>query len=184
MPQRPAVARYWIIEPAAGGAYFRPRRQTMSLSCQSRLRLGTPPEFRKRRKIFFPSCGSRSTYQCHAYVTVCTGGSSGPATVVQRSHNDHAMRRQREPPFKNDLVDYVKAGGNLLLIGPHNAALFAAELGVSLEGSVKPSSRIFLAHDGAIVATQGETQLLQLGRDSTPFGVSTVCRRRSKWDHQ
>jgi hypothetical protein len=34
-----------------------------------------------------------------------------------------------EPKFKDELVAYVQAGGNLVLIGPKTAALFQAELG-------------------------------------------------------
>lgn len=34
-----------------------------------------------------------------------------------------------EPSFKKSLLDYVSAGGNVLLLGPTTAALFASELG-------------------------------------------------------
>ena len=39
-----------------------------------------------------------------------------------------------EPAFKAELVDYVKQGGNLMLIGPSAASLFAPELGVTPGG--------------------------------------------------
>jgi hypothetical protein len=75
-----------------------------------------------------------------------------------------------EPQFKSDLVAYVKAGGNLLLVGPKTAALFAAELGVTLEGEPKPSGPIYLAHDGALAATKGVQQPVKLATQATPFG--------------
>ena len=60
-----------------------------------------------------------------------------------------------EPQFKSELVAYVKAGGNLLLIGPKTAALFETELKVTLQGQPKPSGTVYLVHDGIIEATKG-----------------------------
>ena len=76
-----------------------------------------------------------------------------------------------EPPFKSELVAYVKAGGNLLLIGPQAAALFPEELNVTLEDSPKPSGPIYLAHHGTLTETQGETQSGILGPQATEFGT-------------
>lgn len=75
-----------------------------------------------------------------------------------------------EPPFKHELVDYVKAGGNLLLIGPKSAALFPTELDVALEGSPQPSGPIHLAHDGHLTSIRGESQSVKLGPRAESFG--------------
>ncbi len=75
-----------------------------------------------------------------------------------------------EPQFIRDLVAYVKGGGNLLLIGPKSAALFAAELGVTLEGEPTPNGPIYVAHDGAVVTMKGMKQSVKLGPEATAFG--------------
>ena len=75
-----------------------------------------------------------------------------------------------EPKFKTDLVAYVNAGGNLLLIGPKTAALFQAELGVTLEGTLSPHGPIHLAHNGSLASTRGQTQPVSLGVNAELFG--------------
>ena len=75
-----------------------------------------------------------------------------------------------EPSFKGELLAYVKSGGNLLLIGPQPAALFQAELGVALEGSLKPGGPIHLAHNGTLTTTEGELQPVKLGPEAVAFG--------------
>ncbi len=52
-----------------------------------------------------------------------------------------------EPSFRQALLDYVAAGGNLVCIGAETAQLFAAELGVTLEGAPEDSTD-FVAPDG------------------------------------
>ncbi len=42
-----------------------------------------------------------------------------------------------DPQFKKDLLEYVKQGGNLLIVGPRAAALFEKELGISFEGDAR-----------------------------------------------
>ena len=74
-----------------------------------------------------------------------------------------------EPKFRDDLVAYVKAGGNLLLVGPRTAALFEAELGVALEG--EPNSQPnYLARNGAFMPTKGFTQAVKLGPNAQAVG--------------
>lgn len=74
-----------------------------------------------------------------------------------------------EPNFREDLVAYVRDGGNLLLIGPQSAALFQPELGVRLAG--EPDSRPQqLAHGGAMAATKGPVQAVELPAAARPFG--------------
>jgi hypothetical protein len=57
-----------------------------------------------------------------------------------------------EPKFKEELVAYVQAGGNLVLIGPKTAALFQADLGEP-EGADQGHPR-----------RQGDISFRQLGR--------------------
>jgi hypothetical protein len=74
-----------------------------------------------------------------------------------------------EPQFRNDLSAYARSGGNLLLIGPRTAALFASELGITLDGEPKAEAR-HLAHQGAFTPTQGQVQAVKLGARTQPFG--------------
>jgi len=74
-----------------------------------------------------------------------------------------------DPAFKQDLLAYAKAGGNLLLIGPQSAALFPAELGATLEGSPKSDTR-YLAHSGKLEPVKGEFQAVRLGANAQTLG--------------
>lgn len=75
-----------------------------------------------------------------------------------------------EPQFKNDLVAYVQAGGNLLLIGPKAAALFQAELGVTLGNNVQPRATRILTQGTTAVTLKTDIQTVQLGTQAVPFG--------------
>jgi hypothetical protein len=74
-----------------------------------------------------------------------------------------------ESTFKDELIDYVKGGGSLLVIGPQAAAMFQTELGVTLEGQVQSEPR-YLACSGELVPTRGQTQTASLGPKAQPFG--------------
>ena len=80
-----------------------------------------------------------------------------------------------EPKFKDELVAYVKGGGNLLLIGPKTAALFETELGVTLEGNPTPAGNYRLAHNGESAAISGQKQLVRLGPNAKSFGQLQVA---------
>jgi hypothetical protein len=73
-----------------------------------------------------------------------------------------------EPAFKSELIAYVQAGGSLLLVGPATAALFAPELGATLEGVPQTETR-YLAHAGTLIPTKDRTQSVTIGK-ATPFG--------------
>jgi hypothetical protein len=76
-----------------------------------------------------------------------------------------------EPAFKSELVSYVKAGGNLLLVGPRTAALFQDELGVALQGEPKADGAIqIVAKGGAQFTTKGVSQTVILKTEAKPFG--------------
>jgi len=61
-----------------------------------------------------------------------------------------------EPDFRQQLIRYVEAGGNLLLVGPQAAAMFTEPLDVTLESP--QSEPRFLAAGGGLVPTRGPTQ--------------------------
>jgi hypothetical protein len=83
-----------------------------------------------------------------------------------------------EPKFKDELVAYVKAGGNLLLIGPRTAEMFAKELDVTLQGKPRPNGPIHLSFSPTVfnsynevkATTKGEWQAATLGANTKPFG--------------
>ncbi|NLH17556.1 MAG: hypothetical protein GX455_13355 [Phycisphaerae bacterium] len=58
-----------------------------------------------------------------------------------------------EPAFKKELIEYVQNGGNLLIVGPQAAGMFADELGVKPKDALQSQPR-YLEHGGARVATQ------------------------------
>ena len=74
-----------------------------------------------------------------------------------------------DPTFKTELIDYVKDGGNLLLVGPQSAALFQSELDAVLEGGRESGART-LAFEGETAPTRGEVQSVTLGAKAQPFG--------------
>jgi hypothetical protein len=74
-----------------------------------------------------------------------------------------------EPRFKQELIEYVRAGGNLLLVGPKAAALFQQELDVTFEG--RPSSdQHYLAGHQPLAPVKGEAQAVRLGSKAQIFG--------------
>jgi hypothetical protein len=73
-----------------------------------------------------------------------------------------------QPAFKRDVVDYVKNGGKLLIVGPQAASLFASQLGVTL-GQTQHDPR-YLACEGAMTITQDMTQAVQLAANARPVG--------------
>lgn len=78
-----------------------------------------------------------------------------------------------EPAFKAELVDYAKTGGNLLIVGPAAASLFASELGVTLkEAQQEPR---YLACEGRLYATRDTTQTPVLGPNARAFGKLYVA---------
>ena len=74
------------------------------------------------------------------------------------------------PKFKSELVDYVKRGGDLLLIGPKAAALFQPELGVTLEGEPGTDGEQVLEWEGAVTAQKTTFQSAKL-----------KCRDQFRW---
>ena len=74
-----------------------------------------------------------------------------------------------EPDFKNELLDYVEQGGNLLIIGPKAAALFEEELGVKL--LEEPVEKVNgLEHNGFLAGVKSLFQRVELADGTKPFG--------------
>jgi len=74
-----------------------------------------------------------------------------------------------ERPFKRELVEYVRAGGSLLLIGPESVGLFKKELGISLRGKAEKRKQ-WIEHDGWLGALDTESQFVTLKKGTKPFG--------------
>ena len=79
-----------------------------------------------------------------------------------------------EPAFKDQLVDYVSGGGNLLLVGSKTASMFAPQLDVTLTtltGQPTDQPRLQLTHqDLPVVEIDGQSQSVQLGQRAKAFG--------------
>ena len=75
-----------------------------------------------------------------------------------------------EPNFKEQLIDYVKNGGNLILISPASAKLFEQELGVSLQGEASEQVN-GLYYNGWMSGVKSISQNVALGPDARPFGT-------------
>jgi len=74
-----------------------------------------------------------------------------------------------ESKFKDELLAYVRGGGNLLLIGPKTAAMFQAELDVTLEGEPISATGYRLAHNAELAEISGQVQSPKLGPRAKPF---------------
>lgn len=64
--------------------------------------------------------------------------------------------------FRDELTAYVRGGGSLLLVGPTTAALFASELGVTLEGTPQSATR-HLHYASALTPTRDAAQSVHPG---------------------
>jgi hypothetical protein len=73
-----------------------------------------------------------------------------------------------EPAFKRQLVRYVENGGNLLLVGPQAASLFASELGVSLKAA--QDAPRYLAFGDTLVQTRDQSRTAKLESRAQAIG--------------
>lgn len=87
------------------------------------------------------------------------------------------------PDFRNSLVAYAKAGGNLLLIGPSAARLFEPELGVKLPTATKPSATVHLGYGDAMVSMPSVAVDVVLGEGMKAFGTLHVSEDRKSASH-
>jgi len=75
-----------------------------------------------------------------------------------------------EPAFKARLVEYVRGGGNVLLIGPAPAALFAKELDVTFAAAAQTTPVPYIEQDGWLAGQRGAWRKVRLGKTARPFG--------------
>jgi hypothetical protein len=73
------------------------------------------------------------------------------------------------PSFIKDLKSYVEGGGNLLLVGPAAAALFADALDVKLDPAA--AWDVHLDHGGSATTLPGKAPGVVLGPKAKPFGT-------------
>lgn len=75
-----------------------------------------------------------------------------------------------EDMFRVKLLQYVKNGGNLLVIGPQAAKLFQEELDIKLLGDGPMEVAQWLEHNGKLTGLFTMSQAVQLGQSATPYG--------------
>ncbi len=75
------------------------------------------------------------------------------------------------PPLQAKLKTYVAGGGNLLLIGPESAALFADELGARLAKGEAREGELSLSQEGGSATIRGAWQGATLGADAEAIGM-------------
>lgn len=75
------------------------------------------------------------------------------------------------PDFRTELLDYVRQGGSLLVIGGKAARFFTPELGVELEGPFEEKVQRFLGFNGAMTGlSKIGIQPVWAHVDTQPFG--------------
>jgi hypothetical protein len=75
-----------------------------------------------------------------------------------------------EPAFREELLAYVKGGGNLLLAGPTIAGLFKSELGVEYVEAAPSIQPAFIAHDGWLGGCHAPWQRVKATAACSEFG--------------
>jgi len=75
-----------------------------------------------------------------------------------------------EPSFREELLAYVKGGGNLLLVGPTIAGLFKNELGVEYVEEAPSTQPAYIAHDGWLGGLTGAWLRVKTNAASSEFG--------------
>ena len=75
-----------------------------------------------------------------------------------------------EPSFREELLAYVKGGGNLLLVGPTIAGLFKNELGVEYVEETPSTQPAYIAHDGWLGGITGAWLRVKTTAASSEFG--------------
>ena len=72
--------------------------------------------------------------------------------------------------FRRDLTEYVRKGGNLLIIGPIAARMFQKELGVRLVGRPAEVKKQWIEHDGWMAGVKAISQRVKLGQGVKRLG--------------
>jgi hypothetical protein len=77
--------------------------------------------------------------------------------------------RYLAPAFIARLLEYVRHGGALLLIGPQANAHFREHPGLSGPGEITQEPR-WICHEGRLAGVQGRVQAVENGSETEPFG--------------
>jgi hypothetical protein len=75
-----------------------------------------------------------------------------------------------DPKFRDELTTYVHRGGNLLLVGPASAKLFARELGATFTGEPAVTGRIRLTYGGMDAPIDAGWQAVTLSGNARRLG--------------
>ncbi len=75
-----------------------------------------------------------------------------------------------DPKFRDELAAYVHRGGNLLLVGPASAKLFARELGATFAGEPAVAGRIHLSYGGVDAPIDAGWQAVTLSGNARGLG--------------
>ncbi len=162
---RDASVRLWQMKPMAEVAAFARARQPFCHKAepvhQVALLYSTANYYRTNPQPFAALDKSSGFLEC-----LLDGGAA--VEVVMEHHLAGRMAdwplivvpevEYLEPAFVDELLDYVRNGGNLLLAGASTAALFGDNLGVRFEG--EPRQRLLgLEHSGMLGAVNTRMQL-------------------------
>lgn len=80
------------------------------------------------------------------------------------------------PQFKQQLIEYVKNGGNLIVVGPAACEAFQSELQIQWTDSLNERVN-FLSVNGRIAAVKSPSQAALLSNKAQPFGKICTDRR-------
>lgn len=75
-----------------------------------------------------------------------------------------------EPAFREDLLTYVRDGGQLLLVGVNAAGLFAKELDINIDPNA-PEGPIHLGHGEGVATLPGKARPVALGPGAKALGA-------------
>jgi hypothetical protein len=125
-----------------------------------------------------------STWDQHLVLPIrgvlqCLLDSQNAVDIVMEHHLDGRMKDYPlivvpeclylEKTFKKQLLDYVKSGGNLLLVGPSSAAMFQKELKIKLAGKAE-SKENWLKYGDWMCGLKTLSQNVRLGKGAKEFG--------------
>lgn len=178
--KRDGSIRKWQMPLMAELARFCRQRQSFCHRAQPLAQIGlilsTHAYYRQVRKLFAPWDNEQIPLRgiLHSLLEA-----QQVVDIVMEHHLTNRMKEYPlliypewdyiEPQFKSDLLEYVRTGGNLLIIGPRAAALFAAELDVQFLN--EPKERVNgLEWNGHLAGIRSLFQSVKLGEKAQPFG--------------
>jgi len=151
---------------------------------QVALLYSTAAHYRKVNGLFFPRRRPPQRQYCRRCWKASSRSRSwarpprGPAGGV--SAHRGARVEYLEAAVYQDPHRLRESGRQPAACGPKTAALFAAELGITLTGEAKPNGPLYLAHDGPPAAIKGAAQAAVLSPQARPFGRLHQPRTRRR----